>query len=388
MNPALDALLAHHGGLITRAVALQVVPARVLEGACRRGDLLRVLPTVYVDPTRVPLAPHPLPEARGAARSPLLRASGEPRRVRSDLLTRLPVPTAWQAALDYADHPPVNRTSPVYADHPPVNRTSPVYADHPPATRTNLVYADHPPATRTSPGCVAGGAALGNRTALAVWGLRRQPPGEPLHLEVPPGRGLRTRPGLVVHRRGSLAGQVVTRRGVSVVRLERALVDSWPLLAALDRRDPLIRAVNDGLTTPDRVAAALAGAPRLIGRAELRTLLDRLRAGCRSPLEIWGHDRVFVGPGMPPLRRQFPVRLGARTVYLDAYAEAERVDFELDGATTHGDPRQREVDLRRDALLATRGILVVRFAHRRLVHEPDEVRREALAILATRRRGA
>ncbi|WP_434739886.1 DUF559 domain-containing protein [Micromonospora sp. SH-82] len=344
MNPALDALLAHHDGLITRAVALQVVPARVLEGACRRGDLLRVLPTVYVDPTRVPLAPHPLPEARGASRSPVLRASGEQRRVRSDLLTRLPAPIAWQAALDYADHPPVPRTFPVYA---------------------------------------AGGAALGNRTALAVWGLRRQPPGEPLHLEVPPGGGLRTRPGLVVHRR-NLAGQVVTRQGVSVVRLERALVDSWPLLPAFDRRDPLIRAVNDGLTTPDRVAAALAGAPRLTGRAELRTLLDRLHAGCRSPLEIWGHDRVFVGPGMPPLRRQFPVRLGARTVHLDAYAEVERVDFELDGATTHGDPRQREVDLRRDALLATRGILVVRFAHRRLVHEPDEVRREALAILATR----
>ncbi|WP_229401740.1 DUF559 domain-containing protein [Micromonospora okii] len=72
-------------------------------------------------------------------------------------------------------------------------------------------------------------------------------------------------------------------------------------------------------------------------------------------------------------------------MYLDAYAERERVDFELDGATAHGDPWQREVDLRRDALLATRGILVVRFAHRRLVREPERVREEALAILANRR---
>jgi hypothetical protein len=55
------------------------------------------------------------------------------------------------------------------------------------------------------------------------------------------------------------------------------------------------------------------------------------------------------------------------------------------GATTHGDPRQREIDLRRDALLATVGILVVRFAHRRLVHEPHAVRRETRTILATRR---
>lgn len=36
-------------------------------------------------------------------------------------------------------------------------------------------------------------------------------------------------------------------------------------------------------------------------------------------------------------------------------------------------------------LLASVGILVVRYAHRRLVHEPDEVRREILTILANRR---
>lgn len=80
-----------------------------------------------------------------------------------------------------------------------------------------------------------------------------------------------------------------------------------------------------------------------------------------------------------------PVRVGSRTVYLDMFAERERVNIELDGATTHGDPRQREIDLRRDALLARIGILVVRFAHRRLVHEADQVRQETLAILATRR---
>ena len=45
-------------------------------------------------------------------------------------------------------------------------------------------------------------------------------------------------------------------------------------------------------------------------------------------------------------------------MYLNVYAERERVDIELDGATTHGDPRQREIDLRRDALLATLGIVL------------------------------
>ncbi|WP_433124280.1 DUF559 domain-containing protein [Micromonospora sp. CA-240977] len=72
-------------------------------------------------------------------------------------------------------------------------------------------------------------------------------------------------------------------------------------------------------------------------------------------------------------------------MYLDKFADRERVNLELDGATTHGDPHQREVDLRRDALLATIGIVVVRFAHRRLVNEIAAVRRETLAILAIRR---
>ncbi|MEU7933633.1 DUF559 domain-containing protein [Micromonospora echinofusca] len=173
-----------------------------------------------------------------------------------------------------------------------------------------------------------------------------------------------------------------------MTRLEQTLVDSWPILPSAERRAPVIRAVNDRLTTPERLAVALGNAPKLHDRAAFRTLLTRLAEGCRSPLEIWGHERVFTGPGMPAFRRQVRIRVGPRTMYLDLFAERERVDIELDGATTHGDPRQREIDLRRDALLATVGILVVRFAHRRLFHEADDVRRETLAILTNRRAGA
>lgn len=236
-----------------------------------------------------------------------------------------------------------------------------------------------------------GRAALGSLTALAAWGVRGQPAGEPVCLNVVAGSGLRTRAHLKIHHREGFAlfpPQVLMRGGRPVVRLERALVDAWPLLPVPDRPAPVIRAVNDRLTTPARIASALAAVPRLTGRAQLRTLLDRLAAGCRSPLEIWGHDHVFTGPGMPAFQRQARIVVGRRVMYLDVYAEREQVDFELDGATAHGDPRQREIDLRRDALLATVGILVVRFARHRLIHEPDAVRHEVRAILATRRDAA
>ncbi|PYC66266.1 hypothetical protein C7C45_26060 [Micromonospora arborensis] len=244
------------------------------------------------------------------------------------------------------------------------------------ARRAALAYTD-------------GRAALSCLTALDVWGLRRQPPGEAVQLDLPIGSGLRDRPHLVVRHRSGFAvapPQVVMRGGLPTTRLDRTLVDCWPLLPPADRASLLIRAVNDRLTTPQRLVAALAEVPRMTEREALRLLLDRLAAGCRSPLEIWGHDHVFTGPGMPTFRRQARVRVGGRTIYLDMFAEAERVDIELDGATSHGNPAEREIDLRRDALLATIGILVVRFTHRRLIADPVQVRQEACAILAVRRR--
>ena len=313
MNGVLRELVARGGGLLTRTAAEQVVPEWILQRACGNGELVRVLPEVFV------------------------------------------------AAHLLGDRPPGT---------PMVSRLDP-------ALRRRAAYA-----------WVRGRGALSHLTALDVWGLRRPATGELLHVSAPFGGGLRSRPGVRVHRRRDFTlepPQVVLRRALAVTRIERALVDSWPLLPPAERRAPMIRAVNDRLTTPARLAAALRDASTLPDRAALRTLLSRLAEGCRSPLEIWGHERVFTGPGMPAFQRQARVSVGQRTMYLDLFAERERVDIELDGATTHGDPAQREIDLRRDALLATIGILVVRFAHRRLVHEPDEVRRETLAILATRR---
>ncbi|WP_280840460.1 DUF559 domain-containing protein [Micromonospora sp. A200] len=338
------ALLERGEGVVTRRVVTEVVPEWVLWHACHVGRLLRVLPGVYVDADL---------------------ARGEPSALGEEEGPRLP---PAQAGPNH-EAVPVGRP----LDAPAFLRLGPGAR-----RRAALAYAD-------------GRAVLSCLTALDVWGLRRQPADEPVHLDAPRGSGVRPRPHLAVHHRHGLVmgpPQVVSRSGVPVMRLEQALVDAWPLLPAVDRPAPVIRAVNDRLTTPQRIAAALDRVPRLAGRAELRTLVDRLQAGCRSPLEIWGHDHVFTGAGMPAFQRQTRIVIGHRTMYLDVWAERERVDFELDGASTHADPRQREVDLRRDALLATVGILVVRFAHRRLVHETDAVRREVLAILASRRLSA
>jgi very-short-patch-repair endonuclease len=206
-----------------------------------------------------------------------------------------------------------------------------------------------------------------------------------VHLSVPCEVRLRPHPPVVVHQRRGLRIEppdVVVRAGLPVTRLETTLVDAWPLLSVEERLAPLIRAVSDRWTTPERILAAVEAVPRLGDRAAIRALLDRLASGCHSVLEIWGHDHVFTGPGMPGFERQVAVHVDGHTYYLDVWAPEERVNFELDGATSHGTPDQREADLRRDARLSTHGIQVVRFTHRQLYHEPDAVRQQVLDILA------
>lgn len=157
------------------------------------------------------------------------------------------------------------------------------------------------------------------------------------------------------------------------------------MLSADAQRAPLLCAVGERLTTAARVRDAVRARARLPQRASLLGLLDRIDAGCRSPLELWGYEHVFTGPGFEQLRWQVPVTLGRRTIWLDAYDEESRTNFELDGAAYHSSSADRERDLRRDAALAAIGIHAVRFSHARLTREAGLVREEALTIMAIRR---
>lgn len=231
------------------------------------------------------------------------------------------------------------------------------------------------------------GAALSHTTGLSLWDLPL-PAGGPVHLTAD-GRRLRATSAVVVHRRHGFRHApplVVTRNGLSVVRLENCLVDSWPLMSGYERRAPLIVAVQRRLTTAARVFDIAAATSSLSGRASLLCLLDLLGSGCHSELEIWGFRHVFSGRSLPLAQRQLPVTVGTRRAYLDVAYVDEMVDVELDGSRYHFREDQRERDMRRDAALVTLGWLVLRFSHRRLHEEPDGVRREVRATLEVRRR--
>jgi very-short-patch-repair endonuclease len=151
-------------------------------------------------------------------------------------------------------------------------------------------------------------------------------------------------------------------------------------------RGAAIDAVRRRLCRARDLELELTVSSRLPGRAELARLASLLADGCQSELEIWGCVHVLRAPGMPPFVQQRRIAVSGETFVLDAAYEEVRLAVELDGAAWHGSRRQRERDIRRDALLATIGWQTLRFSHRRLTGSPDACPRDIRAVHTARRR--
>jgi REase_MTES_1575 len=233
------------------------------------------------------------------------------------------------------------------------------------------------------------GSALSHTSALRIWRVPFVAVDGRHHLSVAPRAQVRDRDRLVVHRRdgfGVSSPPTMSRHGKRVTRLEWAIIDSWPLLAAGEQRGPAIAAVSGGQTTGARLLSALSRIDRPAGAASMRALFPLLSLGCRSELELWGHDHLFADPALPRVALQHVVETPAGTFILDRAHLAEQVGVELDGAAWHGSSEQRERDVRRDAALATIGWLIVRFTHCRLRDDPTGCRAQLHAVLERRRR--
>jgi very-short-patch-repair endonuclease len=231
--------------------------------------------------------------------------------------------------------------------------------------------------------------ALSHTTALRGHRVAHRPLDGRRHVTTPPCASVRPTSVLIVHRQRGFAAEpphVVVRSDLPVVRIERAIVESWPLLVPGERRSPAITAVNAGLTTGARLLKSLGEVHKPAGAAEMRELFGKLVVGCRSELELWGHSHVFDDARLHPVELQYPVRTASGLFRLDRAHLREMVGVELDGAAWHGSQTQRERDVRRDAALAAAGWLIVRFTHARLRDDPNDCRNELAAILDVRRR--
>jgi hypothetical protein len=216
--------------------------------------------------------------------------------------------------------------------------------------------------------CGGAGAVLSHMSAAALWGLLpdRQ---RDIHITVP-GSSFPRRRGIVVHRRGGLAGEVTTlRHDIPVTSPISTIVD---LATCLDL-GALETVVNEadvrGLASVADLREAIAAMGQRPGTAGLRRLIDRRTFRLtRSQLE----------------RRFIPIalRAGLPMPLTRVYVNGVEVDFwfpdlglvvETDGGRFHRTPSQQTKDRRRDQLHTAAGLTALRFTHEQISFEPREV---------------
>ena len=197
-----------------------------------------------------------------------------------------------------------------------------------------------------------------------------------MHITVP-RTGSRSRPGLQIHRSGTLRDDdVTTRHGVPVTTPARTILD---LAATLGERE-LQRVLEEVQVRRLAAVPELVAIGRVRRSACLARALEDHAAGTthtRSELE----ERFLAlcrGHGLP----QPKVNARVAGLEVDFVFRSHRVAAETDGWRFHGHRAAFERDRRRDAALTRAGYRALRFTHDQVTGEPHAVAATVAAALA------
>lgn len=207
--------------------------------------------------------------------------------------------------------------------------------------------------------------ALAAWTAAARSGLEGHD-SEVVHIMVPRGARCLPVPGvrIKVHEsRRFSARDVTTPQFPPSVSVERAVVDaaSWSRTFR-DSARIAAAAVQQRLTTADRLLAELDGAGRIRFRQPLRSVLVDIGGGAQALSEL-AFLRFCRRNGLPKPQLQARVDAAGRRRYLDAVfvvADGRRIAVEIDGGI-HLSLGARWEDTVRDNELALDGLTTLRF---------------------------
>lgn len=254
------------------------------------------------------------------------------------------------------------------------------------------IYATHPPPFSHAQRYLAGalacgpGALLSDGPAAVHLGIDDLLPPLPVELTVPDGIG-RSRPGIVVHRRGPTDPR--DRRsveGVPCVSADLILIQLAPKLA-IDRLERIMVAAESlGLLKRGRLAELIGERRGRPGMPALASLLALQPALTRSDIELLmlpicaraGLDRPLINHPIGVPGR--PAPLLADCAWPDL-----RMVVEVDSQRFHGDWERAETDRERDQLLALAGWFCHRFVRRRIVDDPGETAERLRHLAAVRR---
>jgi len=225
-------------------------------------------------------------------------------------------------------------------------------------------------------------AALAGLSALFEYGVVERTP-QTIDIVVPHGRRLE-RPSWLTIRRSTVEIPAQERRGLRLVTPAYALVHGYADVPPHLRAEAVYKALRMRLVYAAQLRAALTASPRVRARPELMRRIEAAAKGARSYLEEHALYRVFNTAPFAGFLRQHEVVHEGQAYYLDMFHAGTKTAVELDGDGPHGRPEQRAWDIRRDAVLATRGILTLRYGFTTLVEAPQWCRDNLLLVLRAR----
>lgn len=212
------------------------------------------------------------------------------------------------------------------------------------------------------------GAVLSHGSAAAAWHAFNGGSGG--DVDVIDGAGHRRRPGIRIHRVGTLRSDEVTKlEGIPITNPTRTLYDLAGTVPSRDLERAVAEALARRLTTLPRLAKLLARHPRRGGAADLRAVIERGRpAFTRSEAE----ERFLAL--VRDARLEAPeVNVVVDGCEVDFLWRDRRLVVEVDGYTFHSSPDAFERDRERDSVLAAAGLRVTRLTWKQLTEDPVAV---------------
>jgi len=200
---------------------------------------------------------------------------------------------------------------------------------------------------------------------------------------VVPRHGRRRYPAWIAARRSDLVLPTAPW-----IEAHRMLVPAYAVALGYGAAPPGFRAelvygpVRSGRTTPEEIDAAVRSLPRVRSRRALHRRAALAAAGIESFVEEVGARDVLAGPEFAGLVRQHRLHVRGASFRVDAFHAPSLTAFEFDGARFH-DARRLE-DARRDAVLASVGVVTVRFGYADVMNRPDWCRDVALRTVQAR----
>jgi hypothetical protein len=209
--------------------------------------------------------------------------------------------------------------------------------------------------------------------AIRMYGVRRAPADQRIHVLVPHGRRVASQGALLVERSNRpWDGTLID--GFPVVTLARALIDAARKESGLDVvRAVIADAVQRQLCSPDALAEELKNL-RLGGTSLPRRVLDEVSDGVRSAAEAWSRSLIHRSV-LPPPQWNVLIRSasGVQLAIVDGWWDEVGLAWQIDSVEFHLGPDDYARTMAQHSALLANGVMTVHTVPSRLKKDPAGV---------------